>query len=90
MAEINLIMGEDEELSLDIESDGDSSLDVGDVVEVITSDYQKLNNKPSINGTELFDNYDEIDPTVPNWAKGDEPTEMSITEIYDIWQSVFN
>ena len=32
-------------------------------------DYRKLNNKPSIDGIELYDNYDEIDPTVPDWAK---------------------
>lgn len=34
-----------------------------------TNDYQKLINKPSINGTKLYDNYNEIDPTVPDWAK---------------------
>lgn len=34
-----------------------------------SKDYRKLKNKPTINGTELYDNYDEIDPTVPAWAK---------------------
>lgn len=34
-----------------------------------TADYRLLVHKPSINGTVLENNYDEIDPTVPDWAK---------------------
>lgn len=47
------------------------SLSAGEVARNTNSnrDYQNLDNKPTINGTELFDNYDEIDPTVPEWAK---------------------
>lgn len=33
------------------------------------NDYELLKNKPSINGTELIGNYNEIDPTVPEWSK---------------------
>lgn len=55
-----------------------------------TNDYQKLKNKPKINNTELVDNYDEIDPTVPDWVKShDEPREMTTVEIATIWNSVF-
>lgn len=58
--------------------------------EVVTNDYRVLKNKPTINGTELYDNYNEIDPTVPNWAKDDEPHKMGMEEIYDMWQSIFS
>lgn len=91
MAEINLVV---DEINAPIElksisSDQPIQMVAPDVVEVLTSDYQKLMNKPSINGTELYDNYDEIDPTVPRWAKGEEPEEMNIVDIYDLWNSVF-
>ena len=32
-------------------------------------DYNQLKNLPKINNTTLIGNYNEIDPTVPNWAK---------------------
>jgi len=67
-----------------------------------TSDYRKLKNKPTINGTELYDNYDEIDPTVPDWAKeATKPTytaeelgldheEIKYHEIDNWFKAVFN
>lgn len=91
MADIKLVVNEAEEhIGMNIDSEEEIGMRAQNVVEVITTDYQKLNNKPSINGTELFDNYDETDPTVPQWAKGEEPEEMSIAEVYDVWSSVFN
>lgn len=68
-----------------------------------TKNYNNLINKPSLNGTELIGNYDEIDPTVPDWAKEDnKPTytpeevgsvdinnEMPISEVKDIWDTYF-
>lgn len=68
-----------------------------------TKDYRKLSHKPKINGTELYDNYDEIDPTVPDWAKEEnKPTytpeevgcvdinaEMPIADVKDIWDMYF-
>lgn len=41
------------------------------------NDYKKLINKPSINGTVLEGNIDEIDPTIPQWAK--EPVKPNYT-----------
>ena len=46
-----------------------------------TKDYRKLNNKPTINGTELYDNYNEIDPTVPDWAKKEVKPEYTAEEV---------
>ena len=83
---------EPETLVLEVSSSNDNfNLDGSDpVIERLINDYLKLKNKPSINGTELYDNYNEIDPTVPSWSKGEEPEKMGIDEIYSIWQSVFS
>lgn len=68
-----------------------------------TYDYQELINKPTINGTELFDNYDEIDPTVHEWAKEpikpaytaeevgaiDEDNEVPFADLLSAWRDVF-
>lgn len=68
-----------------------------------TRDYELLVNKPSINGEELIGNYDEIDPTVPEWAKQEtKPTytydevgavgaenELHISEIDRMFATVF-
>lgn len=69
-----------------------------------TDDYRDLINKPSINGTELVENYDEIDPTVPGWAKTEnkpgytpdeigalpEDAEMSFSDVENLFNMVFN
>ena len=34
-----------------------------------TTDYEKLRNKPKLNGNEIIGEVEEIDPTVPLWAK---------------------
>ena len=36
-----------------------------------TSDYNKLKNKPTLNGKEIIGAMEEIDPTVPAWAKAE-------------------
>ena len=42
-----------------------------------TSDYNKLKNKPTLNGNEIIGAMEEEDPTVSGWAK--EPTKPSYT-----------
>ena len=42
-----------------------------------TSDYNKLKNKPTLNGKEIIGAMEEVDPTVSGWAK--EPTKPSYT-----------
>jgi hypothetical protein len=67
------------------------------------NDYEKLRNLPSINNQKLIGNYDEQDPTVPEWAKTErKPTytadelnamdnrnEMSFADIKEIWDRYF-
>lgn len=72
-----------------LDENEDVGADVEDIVEVTTSDYEKLHNKPSINGTTLIGNYDEKDPTVPDWAKDEEPKELDYSDIKDAWDSIF-
>lgn len=55
--ELEIILEDEEELEVELEQE--ESLDVeleNDVVEVVTSDYEKLNNLPQINNVELRDN----------------------------------
>lgn len=44
-------------------------------------DYTQLRNKPTINGSELIGNYNEIDPTVGDWAKTEFKPTYSAQEI---------
>lgn len=53
-------------------------------------EYPRLKKLPSINGETLITNYDEIDPTVPEWAKGNEPQPINTVDIEFIWKSIFN
>lgn len=55
---------------------------MGDVIDTGgTKNYNTLINKPSINGVELIGNYDEIDPTVPDWAKNENKPDYTAPEV---------
>lgn len=60
-----------------------------------TNNYNDLRNKPSINGTTLVGNYNEIDPTVPEYVKNgkavneDNIESIGILEVKSIWDSIF-
>lgn len=100
---IELEIDEGEELEFDdLELDEEVPMSFGTYTGGGVKDYRYLANKPSINGTELYDNYNEIDPTVPDWAKTEfkpEYTpeeigainvddEMSLADIKAIWDSI--
>ena len=69
-----------------------------------TSDYNKLKNKPKLNGNEIIGEVEEIDPTVPTWAKAEtrpvytpedigamaegSVTSVSATELDELWNSL--
>lgn len=69
-----------------------------------TSDYNKLKNKPKLNGNEIIGEVEEIDPTVPLWAKAEtrpvytpedvgamaegSVTNVSTTKIDELWNSL--
>lgn len=69
-----------------------------------TSDYNKLKNKPKLNGNEIIGEVEEIDPTVPLWAKAEtrpvytpedigamaegSVTSVSTNELDEIWNSL--
>lgn len=69
-----------------------------------TSDYNKLKNKPTLNGKEIIGAMEEEDPTVPTWAKTEtrpvytpedigamaegSVTSVSTNELDEIWNSL--
>lgn len=69
-----------------------------------TTDYEKLRNKPKLNGNEIIGEVEEIDPTVPTWAKAEtrpvytpedigavaegSVTSVSTTELDELWNSL--
>lgn len=69
-----------------------------------TMDYEKLRNKPKLNGSEIIGEVEEIDPTVPLWAKAEtrpvytpedvgamaegSVTSVSTTELDELWNSL--
>ncbi len=69
-----------------------------------TSDYNKLKNKPKLNGNEIIGEVEEIDPTVPLWAKAEtrpvytpedvgamaegSVTNISTTELNELWNNL--
>lgn len=69
-----------------------------------TTDYEKLRNKPKLNGFEIVGDVEEIDPTVPTWAKAEtrpvytpedigamaegSVTSVSTTELDELWNSL--
>lgn len=69
-----------------------------------TSDYNKLKNKPKLNGNEIIGEVEEIDPTVPLWAKAEtrpvytpedvgamaegSVTNILTTELDELWNSI--
>lgn len=69
-----------------------------------SSDYNKLKNKPTLNGITIEGNMNETDPTVPDWAKAetrpvytaddvgalkeDDMTSVSIAELDELWNSI--
>ncbi len=76
----------DQDVKLSVDDDAEAiGLHADEAHEVVTDDYRSLKNKPTINNVELFDNYNEIDPTVPAWAKREEPESLSYAEICEIW-----
>lgn len=69
-----------------------------------TSDYNKLKNKPTLNGKEIIGSMEEVDPTVSEWAKeptkpiytaeevgaikNDEIKAISLDELNSLWEGV--
>lgn len=61
---------ENEKLGLDFKEKKESlGFDFKEQYLAGTSDYNKLKNKPILNGKEIVGTVEEIDPTVPMWAK---------------------
>ena len=101
---LDIEIGGDADIDLSVEKEEDINLSISEEIVDGTEDYRILKNKPTINGERLVDNYNEIDPTVPGWAKDsfkpkytadevgalDSESEVSFSDIKAVWDSVFN
>lgn len=68
-ADLKATLGEDEPLKVEVETGG-------------TNNYNKLINKPTLNGKVIQGDMNEIDPTVPEWVKNLEVmTEQELDDI---------
>lgn len=68
-ADLKANLGEDEPLKVEVETGG-------------TNNYNKLFNKPTLNGKIIQGDMHEIDPTVPEWVKNLEVmTEQELDDI---------
>lgn len=99
------IQDESDKLQVEIKKDKESiSLDLDEKFIEGTNDYNKLKNKPKLNGNEIIGDVEEIDPTVPTWAKTEtrpvytpedigamaegSVTSVSTTELDELWNSL--
>jgi hypothetical protein len=90
------------ELNIDSEEEPEIVLE-SDSVEAINNDYNKLKNKPTLDGIVIEGDIQERDPTVPDWAKQstkpqytaeetgavDAEAEMSFATIKEVWDQIF-
>lgn len=66
------IQDESDKIQIEINEDKETlSLGLDEKFVEDTSDYNKLKNKPKLNGNEIIGEVEEIDPTVPTWAKAE-------------------
>ena len=99
------IKDESDKLQIGINEDKESiSLGFDEKFVAGTNDYNKLKNKPKLNGNEIIGEVEEIDPTVPTWAKAEtrpvytsedvgamaegSVTSVSTTELDELWNSL--
>ena len=61
-----------------------------------TDDYEKLKNLPTLNGSKIIGDINEIDPTVPGYVKEGKAVNeenvgtIGVLDVKRIWDSVFN
>lgn len=99
------IQDESDKLQIEINEDKETlTLGLDEKFAEGTSDYNKLKNKPKLNGNEIIGEVEEIDPTVPTWAKAEtrpvytpedigsmaegSVTSVSVTELDELWNSL--
>lgn len=99
------IQDESDKLQIEINEDKETlTLGLDEKFVEGTNDYNKLKNKPKLNGNEIIGEVEEIDPTVPTWAKAEtrpiytpedigamaegSVTSISTTELDELWISL--
>ncbi|MBO7695426.1 MAG: hypothetical protein J6T10_22605 [Methanobrevibacter sp.] len=91
------------EIDFSVENETELEMELKDKGVDIVDNYELLRNLPKLNGQTIIGNMEEIDPTVPGWAKNDtkpsyvysevgavgEENELNLTEIDRLFNAVF-
>lgn len=59
----------------------DHSMELSSGITIVSNDYEKLRNKPTLNGEEILGDMNESDPTVPAWAKKSTKPDYNYDEV---------
>lgn len=83
MLKLKVSVAGDPDIALGIKEEERVSIEAEPVMreELATSDYEKLRNKPRLNGVEIIGDVEETDPTVPGWAKARDKPRYTAEEV---------
>lgn len=71
-----------DDISLDVDQPSETvSIETGEVSEIVSDDYERLKNKPTLNGVVICGDMYESDPTVPQWAKSPDKPQYTLEEL---------
>ena len=71
-----------DDISLDVDQPSETvSIETGEVSEIVSDDYERLKNKPTLNGVVICGDMYESDPTVPQWAKSPDKPQYTPEEL---------
>lgn len=71
-----------DDISLAVDPPSESvSIETGEVSEIVSDDYERLKNKPTLNGVVIRGDMYESDPTVPQWAKSPDKPQYTLEEL---------
>ena len=69
-------------LDMDVSTyDTEIDTEMKSIYKYTSDNYENLKNLPSLNGKKIIGNMQEIDPTVPNWAKQESKPSYTASEV---------
>lgn len=83
MMQISIEMkNQHDDISLDVDQPSETvSIETMEVSEIVSDDYERLKNKPTLNGVVIRGDMYESDPTVPQWAKSPDKPQYTPEEL---------
>ena len=69
-------------LDMDVSTyDTEINTEMKSIYKYTSDNYEKLKNLPSLDGRKIIGNMQEMDPTVPNWAKQESKPSYTASEV---------